>query len=52
MNTVRVAPQGHRRGGDWGAAVTQQMGKGGHFAAWEESELFSAEIRAAFRSLR
>jgi pimeloyl-ACP methyl ester carboxylesterase len=26
--------------------------KGGHFAAWEEPELFSQEIRAAFRSLR
>ncbi|MBW4489357.1 MAG: epoxide hydrolase 1 [Trichocoleus desertorum ATA4-8-CV12] len=26
--------------------------KGGHFAAWEESQLFSEEIRAAFRSLR
>jgi pimeloyl-ACP methyl ester carboxylesterase len=26
--------------------------KGGHFAAWEEPELFSSEIRAAFRSLR
>jgi pimeloyl-ACP methyl ester carboxylesterase len=26
--------------------------RGGHFAAWEESELFSEEIRAAFRSLR
>jgi len=26
--------------------------RGGHFAAWEEPELFSAEIRAAFRSLR
>jgi pimeloyl-ACP methyl ester carboxylesterase len=26
--------------------------KGGHFAAWEEPELFAAEIRAAFRSLR
>ena len=26
--------------------------KGGHFAAWEEPELFSTEIRAAFRSLR
>jgi len=26
--------------------------KGGHFAAWEEPELFSAEVRAAFRSLR
>jgi hypothetical protein len=26
--------------------------KGGHFAAWEEPELFSEEMRAAFRSLR
>lgn len=26
--------------------------KGGHFAAWEEPELFSAELRAAFQSLR
>ena len=29
-----------------------EVGKGGHFAAWEEPELFSAEMRAAFRSLR
>jgi pimeloyl-ACP methyl ester carboxylesterase len=26
--------------------------RGGHFAAWEEPELFSQEMRAAFRSLR
>jgi len=26
--------------------------RGGHFAAWEEPELFAAELRAAFRSLR
>jgi pimeloyl-ACP methyl ester carboxylesterase len=26
--------------------------KGGHFAAWEEPEIFSTEVRAAFRSLR
>src|SRR5262249_20710568 len=26
--------------------------KGGHFAAWEEPQLFSEEIRATFRSLR
>jgi pimeloyl-ACP methyl ester carboxylesterase len=26
--------------------------QGGHFAAWEEPELFSHEVRAAFRSLR
>jgi pimeloyl-ACP methyl ester carboxylesterase len=26
--------------------------RGGHFAAWEEPELFSEEVRAAFKSLR
>jgi pimeloyl-ACP methyl ester carboxylesterase len=26
--------------------------RGGHFAAWEEPELFAGELRAAFRSLR
>jgi pimeloyl-ACP methyl ester carboxylesterase len=26
--------------------------RGGHFAAWEEPELFAAEVRAAFKSLR
>jgi pimeloyl-ACP methyl ester carboxylesterase len=29
-----------------------EVDKGGHFAAWEQPELFSAEIRSAFRSLR
>jgi pimeloyl-ACP methyl ester carboxylesterase len=29
-----------------------EAGKGGHFAAWEEPELFATEIRAAFTSLR
>src|SRR5262245_21648845 len=29
-----------------------EVDKGGHFAAWEEPELFSEELRAAFRSLR
>jgi pimeloyl-ACP methyl ester carboxylesterase len=28
------------------------LDKGGHFAAWEQPELFAEEIRAAFRSLR
>ena len=26
--------------------------KGGHFAAWEEPEIFARELRAAFSSLR
>ncbi len=29
-----------------------EAARGGHFAAWEEPELFAAEIRAAFRALR
>jgi pimeloyl-ACP methyl ester carboxylesterase len=29
-----------------------KLPKGGHFAAWEQPELFTAEMRAAFKSLR
>jgi pimeloyl-ACP methyl ester carboxylesterase len=29
-----------------------EVDRGGHFAAWEEPELFAAEMRAAFSSLR
>jgi pimeloyl-ACP methyl ester carboxylesterase len=29
-----------------------EVDRGGHFAAWEEPELFAAELRAAFTSLR
>jgi hypothetical protein len=28
-----------------------QVGKGGHFAGWEPPQLFSEELRAAFKSL-
>ena len=35
-----------------GVAYFNEVDRGGHFAAWEEPELFSAEMRAAFRSLR
>jgi pimeloyl-ACP methyl ester carboxylesterase len=33
-------------------AYFNEADRGGHFAAWEEPELFSAEMRAAFSSLR
>ena len=33
-------------------AYFNEVDSGGHFAAWEEPHLFSAEVRAAFRSLR
>jgi pimeloyl-ACP methyl ester carboxylesterase len=33
-------------------AYFNDVDKGGHFAAWEEPELFTTEVRAAFRGLR
>jgi pimeloyl-ACP methyl ester carboxylesterase len=30
----------------------RQLDRGGHFAAWEQPQLFSEEMRASFRSLR
>ncbi len=32
--------------------TTTLTDKGGHFAAWEHPEVFAAEMRAAFKSLR
>jgi pimeloyl-ACP methyl ester carboxylesterase len=29
-----------------------EVDKGGHFAAWEQPQLFSEEVRAGFRPLR
>jgi pimeloyl-ACP methyl ester carboxylesterase len=29
-----------------------EVDKGGHFASWEQPELFAVEMRAAFKSLR
>ena len=43
---------------DWAEAIYptltyfNEVDKGGHFAAWEEPELFTAEVRAAFKALR
>jgi pimeloyl-ACP methyl ester carboxylesterase len=33
-------------------AYFNEVDRGGHFAAWEEPQLFSEEVRAAFRQLR
>jgi pimeloyl-ACP methyl ester carboxylesterase len=35
-----------------GLTYFNEVDKGGHFAAWEEPELFSTEVRATFRGLR
>ena len=34
------------------AIYFNEVDKGGHFAAWEEPELFATEMRASFRTLR
>jgi pimeloyl-ACP methyl ester carboxylesterase len=35
-----------------GLAYFNEVGKGGHFAAWEEPQLFSEELRTTFATLR
>jgi pimeloyl-ACP methyl ester carboxylesterase len=35
-----------------GLSYFNEVDKGGHFAAWEEPDLFASELRAAFRPLR
>jgi pimeloyl-ACP methyl ester carboxylesterase len=35
-----------------GLAYFNEVDRGGHFAAWEEPQLFSEEVRSAFRSVR
>jgi len=33
-------------------SATDEADRGGHFAAWDEPELFATEVRAAFKSVR
>lgn len=47
-----VAPETWARRAYRNLIYFHEVDKGGHFAAWEQPELFSAEIRAAFKSLR
>jgi pimeloyl-ACP methyl ester carboxylesterase len=56
---VTVFPEEiHRSPRSWAEQAYRQLiyfnevDKGGHFAAWEQPELFTEEVRAAFRSLR
>lgn len=49
---VYRAPETWARKAYRNLAYFNEVGKGGHFAAWEQPELFSAELRAAFKSLR
>jgi pimeloyl-ACP methyl ester carboxylesterase len=49
---VFAAPRSWAEAAYPGLAYFNEVDRGGHFAAWEEPELFSTEVRAAFRSLR
>ena len=51
-NEVYRAPESWARRAYRNLVYFNEVDKGGHFAAWEQPELFSAELRAAFRSLR
>jgi len=47
-----AAPKSWVEGVYPGIAYFNEVDRGGHFAAWEEPELFTSELRAAFRGLR
>jgi pimeloyl-ACP methyl ester carboxylesterase len=49
---VYRAPESWARRAYRNLSYFHEVDRGGHFAAWEQPELFSAELRAAFRSLR
>ena len=49
---VFAAPRSWAEAAYPGLAYFNEVDRGGHFAAWEEPELFSTEMRAAFSSLR
>lgn len=49
---IYQAPETWTRRAYHNLSYFHEVDKGGHFAAWEEPQLFSKEIRAAFRSLR
>jgi len=49
---VYRAPESWARRAYKNLVYFHEVDKGGHFAAWEQPELFSAELRAAFRTLR
>ncbi len=48
---IFVAPRSWVEAGYPNLTYFNDADKGGHFAAWEEPELFSTEVRSAFKSL-
>ncbi|HEY6931426.1 MAG TPA: epoxide hydrolase [Thermoanaerobaculia bacterium] len=49
---VYRAPESWARRAYKNLVYFHEVDRGGHFAAWEQPELFAAELRAAFKSLR
>jgi pimeloyl-ACP methyl ester carboxylesterase len=49
---IYAAPESWTRRAYPNLIYFHEADKGGHFAAWEQPELFAAELRAAFQSLR
>jgi pimeloyl-ACP methyl ester carboxylesterase len=49
---VYRAPESWARRAYRNLSYFHEVDKGGHFAAWEQPELFATELRAAFKSLR
>jgi len=49
---VYRAPESWARKAYRNLTYFNEVDRGGHFAAWEQPELFASELRAAFRSLR
>jgi hypothetical protein len=49
---IWAAPRSWVEGSYGTLTYFNEVEAGGHFAAWEEPQLFSGEVRAAFRSLR
>jgi pimeloyl-ACP methyl ester carboxylesterase len=49
---VYRAPESWARRAYRNLAYYHEVDRGGHFASWEQPELFSSELRAAFRPLR
>ena len=52
LATIRNSPAELGRAGLPQPDLFHEVDKGGHFAAWEEPELFCVKLRAAFQSLR
>jgi pimeloyl-ACP methyl ester carboxylesterase len=49
---IYAAPQGWTEKAYPKLIHYNKLPKGGHFAAWEQPESFTMEVRAAFKSLR